>query len=284
MSAPDKRPDSALTAEEKRAMLARLLQERAARPQHHPLSFAQQRLWFLDRMAPGTDAYNVWTFARIPGRLALDTLVMSLREIVRRHATLRTTFLERDGEVVQVVAPTAEPALTVVDLAGLPPSHRQNEAHRVVATCARTPFDLTKGPLLRSFLLRLEAGESLVLAVMHHIVSDAWSMQILIRELKELHGAFSAGRPSPLSPFAIQYTDYAKWQLKTLQGEVLEKQIAYWRERLRDAPVLAMPTDRPRPPIQTFRGAARTFAFGAGLREALAALGQHEGATPFMVL
>jgi amino acid adenylation domain-containing protein len=284
MSGSSERPDLALSATEKREMLARLLAQKAARPRQHPLSFAQQRLWFLDRMSPGTDAYNVWSTLPLSGPVSLSVFAASLREMVRRHTTLRTTFTEIDGEAFQVVAATAEPALLAVDLTGLPAGRRQDEARRVAGTCARAPFDLSRGPLLRTFLLRIEPEESLALAVMHHIVSDAWSMHVLLRELRSLYAAFSAGRPSPLPPLAIQYTDFAQWQRQHLQGTVQEEQIAYWRERLRDAPVLEMPTDRPRPPIQSFRGAARSFAFGAGLREALVAIGQREGATPFMVL
>ncbi|HEX9942196.1 MAG TPA: amino acid adenylation domain-containing protein [Thermoanaerobaculia bacterium] len=249
-----------------------------------PLSFAQERLWFLDQLEGPSPTYNIPAALRLLGRLDVPALARSLGEIVRRHAVLRTRFAALEGGPIQVVDPPAPFPLPVIDLSGLPPQTRDGEARRLAAAEAVQPFDLARGPVLRGTLLRLEPGEHAVLFTLHHIAGDGWSMGVLTRELAALYGAFAAGRPSPLPEPPIQYVDYARWQRERLAGDTLRSELAFWREALATAPVLELPTDRPRPPVQTFRGATRPFRIGAGPARALAALGQGQGATLFMTL
>ncbi len=249
-----------------------------------PLSFAQERLWFLDRLAPGSPVYNIPTALRLSGRLHIAAMAASLREIVRRHATLRTRFTAVDGVPHQVIDPVPELLLPMVDLSGLPVELRDSEARRLAAFAASRPFDLARGPMLRSALLRLEPEEHASLLAMHHITSDGWSMGVLVRELVALYGAFTQGLPSPLPELPVQYADYARWQRDWLQGEVLDREIGFWRETLAGAPVLDLPTDRPRPPVQSFRGGLRGVHLPAGPSQALSALGQGEGTSLFMTL
>jgi amino acid adenylation domain-containing protein len=274
-----------LSTEEKRTLLARMLGERAAKPRSHPLSFAQQRLWFLDQIEPQSTAYHVWSALRVTGAFSARLLGAALAEIVRRHKTLRTTFDRVDGQPVQMVAPTAEPALTVLDLTGLPPAMREAEVRRASQSAGHTPFDLARGPLLRTWLLRLAPSEAIVLVVMHHIISDGWSLGVLVKELGALYEAFAAGHPSPLPPLPLQYVDFVAWQRSRLTGEALETLTAWWKKSLAGAPmVLELPTDRPRPPVQRYRGAGLHIAWPAELRAALAGLARRQGATLFMVL
>ncbi|HEX8272375.1 MAG TPA: non-ribosomal peptide synthase/polyketide synthase [Longimicrobiaceae bacterium] len=250
-----------------------------------PLSFAQERLWFLDRLEPGSAAYNIPVAWRMAGALDAAALEAALGEIVRRHEALRTTFAERAGSPVQVVAPFAGFALPTEDLSGLDPAGREAEVRRRAAEDAARPFDLEAGPLFRARLLRLAADEHVLLLGMHHVVSDGWSMGVLLRELSALYTAFHEGAESPLAPLPVQYADYAAWQREQLQGEALERQMAYWRERLAGAPaLLELPTDRPRPAVQSYRGAYVPVRLPAGLVERLGALGRGEGATPYMVM
>ena len=212
-----------------------------------PLSFAQQRLWLVDRLEPGGSAYNVPVALWLRGALEVPALRRSLREAARRHEVLRTRFLEINGRAVQVIEPRAHVPLPVVDLAALPRERREREARRVAGAEALRPFDLGRGPLLRAALVRTGADEHALLLTLHHIVTDGWSMEVLVREVSALYGAFSRGLPSPLPEPAVQYADYAAWQRSRLAGEVLERQLAYWRERLADAPsLLELPTDHPR--------------------------------------
>ena len=205
----------------------------AARDGDPPLSFAQQRLWFLDQMEPGSPAYNIHRAIRLTGRLEVGALERALNEIARRHESLRATFTVRDGRPLQVIAPPVPLPLPVTDLRALPGDEAEAEARRLAEAEAHRPFDLAQGPLLRADLLRLGDGEHLLLLTMHHIVSDGWSMGVLLRELAALYSAFLAGRPSPLADLPIQYADFAAWQREWLQGEALEPQLAYWRQQLR---------------------------------------------------
>ncbi|HKV08967.1 MAG TPA: condensation domain-containing protein, partial [Thermoanaerobaculia bacterium] len=274
-----------LPPEQKRALLARMLEERAAKTRRFPLSFAQQRLWFIEQLEPGNAAYHVWSALRVRGPLDFGVLEKTVREIVRRHQTLRTTFEMVDAEPVQVVAPQGAPALLLADFRGLPEELREAEARRAGQAAIHAPFDLVRGPLLRLFALRIADGEVLLYMAMHHIVSDGWSLGLWVQELAAIYGAFAAGRPSPLPPLPLQYGDFAQWQRQSLAGERLERLLAWWRERLSGAPaVLELPTDRPRPAVQSFRGASVSFALLRELHERLAALAQREGATLFMVL
>jgi acyl carrier protein len=245
-----------------------------------PLSFAQQRLWLIDRLEPGSPLYNISGALHAEGPLDRAALARSLGEIVRRHEALRTTFAEADGAPVQVIHPAEPFFLPVVDFAGMPGS-----ARALMADEAARPFDLSRGPLLRAVLLRFAEEKHALVLTLHHIVSDGWSLGILIRELAALYPTFTGGRPSPLLALPVQYADFAVWQRSWLQGDVLDREIAFWLDQLAGlAPLLVLPTDRPRPARQSFRGAARPVRLPAGLTRQLQGLARREGATLFMVL
>jgi amino acid adenylation domain-containing protein len=249
------------------------------------LSFAQQRLWFFDQLEPGLAAYNIPAAVRLKGPLNLSALEQSLNEIVKRHESLRTTFGKVEGRPTQVIAPTLTIKLPVVDLRKLPASEREIEVRRLVTAEAQRPFDLCQGPLIRATVLRLGDEEHVGLLTMHHIVSDGWSTGILVREVTTLYVAFCAGGASPLPALPIQYADFAHWQRQWLRGEVLETQIAYWKEQLAGAPALIdLPTDHPRPAVQTFRGAHQSLVLPKHLLEGFKALSCQQGMTQFMTL
>ena len=250
-----------------------------------PLSFAQQRLWVVDQLAPGNPAYNIALGVRLKGRLNVAALERSLGEIVRRHESLRTTFTARGGTPVQVIAPELEVRLTLEDLSALAEAEREAEAERLAAAEARRPFDLERGPLIRAVLLRLGAEDHVLLRTVHHIISDKISEDIFVRELATLYEAFSAGRPSPLAPLPVQYADYAQWQRDWLRGDALEGQIKYWEAALAGAPpTLELPTDMPRPAVQTFRGARLAREFSPELTAEIEALSEREGCLLFMAI
>jgi amino acid adenylation domain-containing protein len=249
-----------------------------------PLSFAQQRLWFLDQLEPGNPAYNIPAVLRLSGRLDPAALEQSLCEIVRRHETLRTTFSTADGRPFQAIAPAPALSLPAIDLQELPENRRDAEAQRIIAEETRRRFDLAQGPLIRAQLLRLGREEHILLLTMHHIVSDGWSRGVLLRELSALYNAFSCGKPTALPELPVQYADFALWQRQWLNGETLEEQVAYWKKQLAALPALQFPTDRPRSPAQTYRGASRSLALSQPLTEALRKLSAREGATLFMTL
>jgi len=250
-----------------------------------PLSFAQQRLWFLDQLEPGISAYNIPIAFRLRGPLNHAALERSFAEILRRHESLRTTFTTSGREPVQLVHPLPEFLLPVIDLRHLPLPARETEAQRLATVDALAPFNLSAGPLVRISLMRLDDEDHVVILTMHHIVSDGWSRGIIVREVGALYEAFSANRPSPLPELPIQYADYAVWQKEFLSAEVVESHLSYWMETLRDAPpVLNLPTDRPRPPVQTFNGASEPFQIPDGLASKLQALGAENNASLFMVL
>jgi hypothetical protein len=260
------------------------LVERAPRGTHLPLSFAQQRLWFLDQLGAGV-AYSVPWAWRLDGALDVPALEASLNEVVRRHEALRTTFPARDGRAEQLVAPQLRVSLPVVDLRGIPDSLREAEARRLVEEEALLPFDLARGPLLRGRLLRLREAEYLFAFNVHHIVFDGWSAGVLLNELTAHYADFVAGRPSSLPEPPIQYADFAHWQRRWFDGENRERQLSYWRERLGgERPPLDLRTDRPRPAVQSYLGAAHAFSLPTELVLELRRLGQREGATVFMVL
>ncbi|HYN85680.1 MAG TPA: amino acid adenylation domain-containing protein [Pyrinomonadaceae bacterium] len=265
------------------AHLPILARERDGAPP--PLSFAQQRMWFLNQLEPASVAYNVSFAARLTGRLDVAALRRSLTEVVRRHEALRTTFAEADGEPVQVIREAAEASLHVVDLGALPEGEREQEARRQAAEEARRPFDLVAGPMLRTTLYRLGEREHAVLLVTHHIVSDAWSTGVFMRELATLYEAYTRGEPSPLAELPIQYADFAVWQRQRLRGAELAGHLDYWRETLAAMPpALELPTDWVRPPVNTYRGANHSLVLGAELTERLKRLSNAEGATLFMTL
>jgi amino acid adenylation domain-containing protein/non-ribosomal peptide synthase protein (TIGR01720 family) len=257
----------------------------APRNQELPLSFAQERLWFIDQFEPGSPAYNLPAELRLRGALQVPHLAAALREVVRRHEVLRTRFPSLAGRPVQVVAPPGEPALPLADLSALPPARRAAEGQRQAAQEMWRPFDLTHGPVLRALLVRLGEDDHLLVVNQHHIASDGWSMGVLIGEVSQLYAAAREGRPSPLPELVFQYADLAVWQREWLRGEVLAAEIDYWRQRLAGAPeLLALPTDRPRPAVVTYHGDELPLALSPRLTERLRALGQAEGATLFMTL
>ncbi|HKV08246.1 MAG TPA: non-ribosomal peptide synthase/polyketide synthase, partial [Thermoanaerobaculia bacterium] len=250
-----------------------------------PLSFSQQRLWFLDRLEPGTAVYNLPSVFRLRGELGIPALAAALSSIVRRHEVLRTTYGLVSGDPVQAVHPPAALPLPVVDLGALSEGAREAESARLVGEEARRPFSLAQGPVLRAALVRLAGGDHRLLLSLHHIAGDGWSLGILLRELAALYGAALEGRPSPLPELPLQYADFALWQRRWLEGGVLEAQLAFWREALAGCPlVLELPADRPRPAVQSHRGAAVETALSADLSSRLEALSRERGATLFMTL
>jgi len=280
-------PASAAPEEAPEAKLSEVPPAPAALPRgagenRFPLSFAQQRLWFLDQLEPDSPAYNVPMPVRLRGELPAALLARTAAALVRRHETLRTTFLAVEGRPVQVVHAAPEPAalhaaLLEIDLSGVPAAVREAEARRVVHLDAWQPFDLRRGPLLRLRLLRLAPRDHLLLFTLHHIISDAWSMRVLLREVGLLFG------DSPLPALEFQYADFAVWQREWLQGRVLAEQLAYWEQQLAGAPaVLEIPTDRPRPAVQSFRGASVGRELESGVAAAVRELCRREDVTPFM--
>ncbi|MEO6191568.1 MAG: amino acid adenylation domain-containing protein, partial [Thermoanaerobaculia bacterium] len=261
---------------------------RAAGENAFPLSFAQQRLWFLDRIEPGSPLYNIPAAFEMTGPLDTPALEAALREVVRRHEALRTTFADRSEGPVQVIHRRGDLPFAIADLRALPAGERRAEAWRRAVAEARRPFDLQRGPLLRALLLRLsgdERGEEhLVVLTIYHIVSDGWSMGVLVREIAALYPAFAAGLPSPLPRLPMQYADFAVWQNERLRaGEVVERELGFWRGALAGAPAaLDLPTDSPRPALQTFHGAQVPVRLGAELTAALRQAGRGAGQTLFM--
>jgi hypothetical protein len=222
---------------------------------------------------------------RVEGKLDIDALQAAISEIVSRHEVLRTSFVTVDGQPRQLIARAATLTLPLIDLTHIPESSRESEAQRKANWYVQRPFELDKAPLLRAALLRLSEEEHVLALTMHHIISDGWSMQILLRELSLLYEAFSEGRPSPLEPLAIQYADYALWQREWMRGEVLNQQLGYWKRKLEGAPpVLELPTDRPRPAVQSFRGGRERLRLSVELTEGLKRMSKQEGATLFMSL
>ncbi|MCP4571771.1 MAG: amino acid adenylation domain-containing protein, partial [bacterium] len=259
-----------------------------ARDRDLPLSFAQQRLWFLDQLEPASPVYNIPSVVDLGGAVLPELLERAFNEVVRRHEALRTTFAAEAGRPRQVIAEHLDLPLPVVDLQPLAAPEREAEARRLAAAEALRPFDLTRGPLVRVTLLRLAAEHEVVLVTMHHIVSDGWSVGMLMRELTVLYQAFSEdpeARRTGLADLPVQYADYAHWQRRWLKGEALERQLGYWKRQLAGAPqLLELPTDRPRPVHQSFRGSLLPLTLDEELAAALTALSRRQQATLFMTL
>ena len=253
-------------------------------PDETPLSYAQQRLWALHQMDPGSPVYNISTAVRLSGMLDTAALEASLNEIVRRHEVLRTCFPVTDGRPSVRIFPDLTLTLPVLDLRRLTREARQQAVKQEISEDARRPFDLERGPLLRARLLRLEDSDYVALFSMHHIVSDGWSMGVLVRELGEIYSAFCAGRSSSLPELAIQYGDFSAWQRRQLQDERLEEQLDYWRKQLAGLTALELPTDRPRPAGRTLTGSTLAFELPPRLTGSLKALAQRENATLYMLL
>ncbi|AGA31109.1 hybrid non-ribosomal peptide synthetase/type I polyketide synthase [Singulisphaera acidiphila] len=249
-----------------------------------PASFAQQRLWFLDQLEPGSPLYNIPLAIQIDGPLDSIALHQALDEIVRRHQALRTTFRAQDGRPIQVFEPVVALPLTQIDLSSWPLDRRQAEVAQRIDAEAKRPFDLTHGPLIHADLLRLEPTRHVLLLTMHHIISDGWSLGVLIQEAGALYDAFAHGRPSPLPALPIQYADYALWQRQWLQGQNLNSPLDYWTQQLAGVTPLEIPTDRPRPPALSYRGGERSTVLAMSLLDELRNLGRQEGATLFMTL
>ncbi|MEH2171961.1 amino acid adenylation domain-containing protein [Nostoc sp.] len=255
------------------------------RDKNLPLSFAQQRLWFFDQFEPGSPSYNLPRAVRLQGKLNIDALSASLNEIIRRHEILRTSFVISDGQPIQVISASVNLQLPVVNLQHIPQEQREAELYCLAKEEAQIGFNLTQSPLLRTKLLQLDVEEYVILLTLHHIVSDGWSTDIFIREVAALYTAFSVGRPSSLPQLSIQYADFAVWQRQWLEGEALKNQLAYWQKQLSgELPILQLPTDRPRPTVQTYAGKTLSFILPTSLSEGLKTLSKQEGVTLFMTL
>jgi amino acid adenylation domain-containing protein len=272
-----------LSSEQKRALLAELLRKDNAEATVAPVSFPQRRLWFLDQLDPGNPTYNVSVAFRLAGSLDVHALERSLREIQRRHQSLRTTFGSAEGQPIQVVHRSAKTSLNVIDLSAIDAASRETEALRLAAVEGQARLDLAQGPLFRATLLKLAAGDHWLLLTMHHIMSDGWSMGVLTRELTTLYAAFAAGKPSPLEELSLQYTDVAKRQQVWAGTDDFRRQFAYWKKQLEEkAPPLRLPADRPRPETPTYRGAREAIEIRPDLSAAIRNLGLKENVTLFM--
>lgn len=258
---------------------------RLSRPDPIPLSFAQQRFWFLDRLMPDSSAYNIPKGIRLKGPLNLSAFRNALDAIVARHESLRTTFVSIDGNPAQVILEKSGADFSFLDLSGLPADTREEEVQRRFREEYQRPFDLTRGPLFRAQCVRVSPEDHALFLNAHHIVFDGWSIGVLFRELTALYRAFSGGTPSKLADLPIQYADYAIWQRQRLQGEVLESQLSYWKKQLGEGhAVLELPIDHPRSSEPTFGGAAKAIHLPQLLSESLRSLSRQEGVTLFITL
>ena len=264
---------------------AQRIQKRTGVSDLAPLSFSQERMWFLDQLDPGTPIYNLFNLVAVRGALSIPVLARCLDEVVRRHEALRTVFVAEGGKPLQRILPAARFPSPVVDLAGLPAAARQAETARLEADDHSRPFDLARGPLFRATLLAFGPGEHAALFNMHHVIGDGWSWIVLVREIAALYTALIAGRPSPLPELSIQYADFAAWQREQLQGPTLEEELGYWQHQLGGAPPpLRLPADRPRSAVRGFVAGGSERLLPAALAADLKALGDREGVTLFMLL
>jgi amino acid adenylation domain-containing protein len=245
-----------------------------------PLSFAQQRLWFLEQLEPGSAFYNMPAALRMTGTLNLPALEQTLNALIQRHESLRTTFTIKNDQPIQIIHPTLTIPISVVELH----TTDETEVRRHLKQEAQQPFDLENGPLLRCTLLKLSETEQILLFTTHHIISDGWSLEVLVREVAALYESFCQGQPSPLPALPIQYADFALWQRQWLQGEVLETQLSYWKQQLAGEVVLELPADRTRPAVSSFQGERQSFTLSAGLTESLKTLSRQAETTLFMTL
>ena len=248
------------------------------------LSYAQERLWFVEQLVPGNCFYNIAAALRLHGPLHPACLAQSLTEVMRRHHSLRTRFLSHGGEPLHDIAPALPLPLPVVDLSPLPDPHRQTLLHQLAEQEARRPFRLQQGPPWRARLLRLDPQLWVVLVTVHHMVADGWSLGLLLDEVVQSYAAFQRGLPLPLPELELQYADFALWQRQWMQGEVLQRELLHWRQRLHDCPALTLPTDHPRPALQSYRGARLPLHIDAPLCHDLKDLSRRHGTTLFMTL
>ncbi len=256
----------------------------AGRDRDLPLSFAQQRMWFIQQLEPEGAAYNIPLVVRLRGGLGIAGLRQSLQEIARRHEMLRTRFESREGRLVQVIDEPCEIEFPIWDVSELAVDDREQRARELVGQEAKRPFDLERGPVWRSALVRVGADNHLLLVCMHHVASDGWSTGVIVKEFASLYESYREGLRSQLAELEVQYADFALWQREWLQGEVLEEQLEYWRRQLSGVTVLELPTDRPRPTVPSQRGASLAFRLPAELTQALKQLSRREGVTIFMTL
>ncbi len=251
----------------------------------YPLSFAQQRLWFMEQWKPGSAMYTIPLIIELEGELDVEALARALNEVVRRHEILRTSFVLRGDDPVQVIAPALTIDLPRLDLTDRDPAEREAETRRAMTEIAREPFDITQPPLLRALLARLAPQSHLLLVSLHHIIFDGWSAGVFREELGQIYGAFAAGEPSPLPDLTIQYADFTLWQKEYLRGEKLQEHLAYWKERFTPLPsALNLPTDRPHPAVQSHQGATVSREIPQDLLAKVKALGQRERASLSMVV
>lgn len=279
---------------EKRALLMQQLARKVAatpqneigrrpRPQRLPLSSAQQRLWILDQIDPGNSVYNVTSLMRFRGHLDIDALERTLSEIMRRHESLRTVFVKDDVGPRQHILPAEPLRLIQHDVSHQVDDMRESAAIALAKADATAPFDLEKGPVLRATLIRITADEAMLLLSAHHIAVDGWSFGVVYGELTKLYAAYLAGQSSPLPELAIQYADYTLWQLEEAEGDFAAKQLEYWRQRFATPPpVLELPGDRPRPPVQSYRGGVLRHVIPAELYDQVKRVSRQESATAFM--
>ncbi len=250
-----------------------------------PLSFAQERLWFLEQLEPNNPFYNVPRKILLQGNLNQQVFQLALSEIVRRHEVLRTSFQTLNGTPVQVIHSEASIGINVVDLQKLPGRERETVLQQQIQKEAITPFNLEIAPLIRCSLFQLDTTEYVLLLTMHHIVSDAWSMGVFIQELSTLYQAFCTGEASPLPELPIQYADFAVWQRQWFSGEVFQTQLSYWKQQLGGAPeLLQLPSDHPRPSTRSYRGTTQNFTLNTDLTQKLQTLSRESGTTLFMTL
>jgi len=270
---------------EKRKLLELQLKKKEAAVKTYPLSYAQRRLWFLDQFEPESPYYNIPMALRIKGNFSIDVFKKTIQSIINRHEALRTTFIARNGEPLQAVKPLLTIPVEVQDISSIPADTRENKIIELATADAQKPFNLEKGPLIRVSILKTAQSEHIVLLNMHHIISDGWSIGVLVAEITQLYSAITSGKESPLPKLKIQYPDYAIWQKKYLEGEVFEKQLSFWKEYLGSTPpVLELPMDRSRPAVQTNAGSSLIFSITKEITEGLNQLGRENNATMFMVL
>ena len=271
---------------DKRRIMSALLRSTFDAPRSLPLSYAQQQLWFMDQLQPGSAVYNIPLYVPFPGALDADALQRALETLTQRHDMLRARFAAGDDEPVQIVEPEVEVDLPLADLSRVPAGERRAALSRLLNDEVQAPFDLASGVCVRYKLIRLDPGDHVLSVTMHHIITDAWSLGVFVSELRTVYEAYRGGRQSaPLAPLQLEYSDYARWQRATLRGLRLNKLVAYWKGQLAGAPpVLHLPTDHPRPLDQTFNGTLAGFVFDDELSAALIALARRYHVTLFMLL
>ena len=270
---------------ERKAEILQLLEKRTVAEETYPLALGQRALWFIERFHPGNCAYNIPLAFRVQGPLSLEALEKSINEIIRRHEVLRTTFVIKDGDPVQIVAPSLKVNIHTVEFEMVPEGERESELQRTLTREAQLPFNLVRGPLLRVKLFGIHKDDYIFFFNVHHSVFDGWSFKVFASELATLYEAYSTGNAHPLQELVIQYGDYAYWQRRWMQSREMQEHLRYWQQQLSgDLPVLDLSTDKPRPAVQTYRGAKRYLSVPKGLYQGLQRLAKQEGCTLFVTL